>query len=62
MTHKSALKKYASDGFNALRKKWELLGQEQVGRKLIASVLSLINEMELSIYRFLSSGAKNNKR
>ena len=32
MTHKGALKKYASEDFNAPRKKWELLRQEQVGR------------------------------
>ena len=48
--------------FIALRKKWEFLGQEHIGRKLIASVLLLINEVELLIYRFLSSGAKNSKR
>ena len=29
---------------------------------MIASVLYVINEMELSIYRFLSSEAKNNKK
>ena len=33
-----------------------------MGRQLIASVLYVINEVELSIYRFISSGAKNNKR
>ena len=36
--------------------------QEQVGRLLNASVLLSINEVELSIYRFLSSGVKNSKR
>ena len=36
--------------------------QEQVGRQLIASVLLFINEVELLIYRFLSSGVKNSKR
>nr|CAN81433.1 hypothetical protein VITISV_010698 [Vitis vinifera] len=34
----------------------------EVGRQLIASVLLSINEVELSIYRFLSLGAKNSKR
>ena len=29
---------------------------------MIASVLFLINEVELSIYRFSGSGVKNNKR
>ena len=29
---------------------------------MIASVLYVINEVELSIYRFLSLGAKNSKR
>ena len=48
--------------FNAPRKKWELLRQEQVGRQINASVLLLINEMELSIYRFLTPGPKKNKR
>ena len=36
--------------------------QEQVGKLLNASVLLSINEVELSIYRFLSSRVKNNKR
>ena len=39
-----------------------LFDQEQVGRQLIASVLYIINEVELSIYRFLSLGAKKSKR
>ena len=42
--------------------KWELLRQEQVGRQINASVLFLINEVELSIYRFLTSGAKKIKK
>ena len=42
--------------------KLEFFYQEQVGRLLNASVLLSINEVELSIYRFLSSGAKNSKR
>ena len=33
-----------------------------MGRQLIASVLYIINEVELSIYRFLSLGAKNSKK
>ena len=33
-----------------------------MGKKLITSVLYVINEVELSIYRFLSSGAKKSKR
>ena len=36
--------------------------QEQVGRQLNASVLYIINEMKLSIYRFLTSWAKKNKK
>ena len=36
--------------------------QEQVGRQLIASVLYVISEVKLSIYRFLTSGAKKNKK
>ena len=36
--------------------------QEQVGRQLIGRVFSVINEVELSIYRFLTSGAKKNKK
>ena len=36
--------------------------QEQVGRQLNASVLYIINEVELSIFRFLISGAKKNKK
>ena len=33
-----------------------------MGRQLNTSVLYVINEMELSIYRFLTSGAKKNKK
>ena len=42
-------------------KKWELLRQEQVGKQINASVLLLINEVELSIYRLLTLGAKKTK-
>ena len=61
MTHKGALKDMQVK-FNAQRKKWELLRQKQVGRQINASVFYIINEVELSIYRFLSLGAKNSKR
>ena len=33
-----------------------------MGRQINAGVLYLINEVELSIYRFLTSGAKKNKK
>ena len=33
-----------------------------MGGQLIVSVLYIINEVELSIYRFLTSGAKKNKK
>ena len=33
-----------------------------MSRQLNASVLYVINEVELSIYRFLTSGAKKNKK
>ena len=36
--------------------------KNKVGRQLIASVILFINEVELLIYRFLSSGVKNSKR
>ena len=38
------------------------LNEEQVGRQLIGSVIFLINEMELSIYRFLALDTKNAKK
>ena len=38
------------------------LKQEQVGRQINAGVLLFINEVELSIYRFLTSGGKKNKK
>ena len=44
--------------FNAPRKEWELFDEEQVGKQINASVFMLINEVELSIYRLLASGAK----
>ena len=61
MTHKGALR-ICKWRFNAPRKKWKLLRQEQVGRQLIASVLYVINEVGLSMYRFLSLGAKKTKK
>ena len=33
-----------------------------MGRQVNAGVLYLINEIELTIYRFLTSGAKKNKK
>ena len=33
-----------------------------MGRQLNANVLYIINEVKLSIYRFLTSGAKKNKK
>ena len=42
--------------------KWELLRQEQVGKQINSSVLFIINEVELSIYRFQTSGAKKTKK
>ena len=36
--------------------------QEQVSRQINASVLYFINEVKLFIYRFLTSGAKKNKK
>ena len=33
-----------------------------MGRQINASVLLFINEVELSIYRFLTSGGKKNKK
>ena len=35
---------------------------EQVGRQINASVLLLINEVELSIYKFITSGVKKIKK
>ena len=36
--------------------------QEQVGKQINADVLLLINEVELSIYRFLTLRAKETKK
>ena len=38
------------------------LRQEQVGRQINAGVLLFINEVKLSIYRFLTSGGNKNKK
>ena len=40
----------------------ESLRQKQVGKQVNACVLYLINEVEFSIYRFLTLGAKKNKK
>ena len=47
MNNKGALKN-ASEDFNALRKEWELLSQEKVGKQINACILMLINEVDLS--------------
>ena len=61
MNHKSALKDMQM-GFNAPRNEWELLRQEQVGRQINISVLFLKNEVELSIYKFLTTRTKKTKK
>ena len=60
MNHKGVLKNMQME-INAPRKEWEILRQEQVGKQINAGVLFLINEVELSIYRFLTSAAKMSK-
>ena len=35
--------------------------EKQVGRTMIASVLYAINDIELSIYKFLASNMKSNR-
>ena len=61
MTHKGALKDMQV-GIYCTKKEMRAFKPRTGGRKLIASVLNVINEEELSIYRFLSSGAKKSKR
>ena len=36
--------------------------QEQVGKQINAGIILLINEVELSIYTFVTSGAKKTKK
>ena len=54
MTHKGALKD--------MQVKIECTKKEMKAFKARTSVLYVINEVELSIYRFLSSGVKISKR
>ena len=51
------MKEYAN-GDLMHQEKNELLRQEQVGKQINAGVIFFINEVELSIYRFLTLGAK----
>ena len=60
MNHKYVLE-YANEDLMHQEKKGKLLIQEQVGKQINAGVLFLINEVELSIYRFLTSAAKMSK-
>lgn len=54
---------YASDKtMNQREKKMRALNEGQVVGQLIADVLFFINKIELSIYKFLVSGTKNNKK
>ena len=53
---------YASGDLMHYERNESFFYQEYVGSLLNASVLLSINEVELSIYRFLSSGVKNSKR
>ena len=43
-------------------KNWELSRQEQVGKQINVSVLLLINEVELNIYRFITLGTNKTKK
>ena len=61
MNNNGALKEYATEDFNASRREWELLNQELVSKQINVGVLIFINEIELSIYRFLALGAKISK-
>ena len=47
---------------NAPKKKIKAFNEKQVVGKMIASILTLINEMEFFIYRFLISNTKNTKK
>ena len=53
---------YASEELMNQKQEMRALNEEQVGRQLIASVFLLTNEVELSIYRFLTSDTKNAKK
>ena len=57
MNHKYVLE-YANEDLMHQEKKGKLLIQEQVGKQTNASVLFFINEVELSLYRFQTSGTK----
>ena len=46
-----------------MHQRWKMraFGEKQVSRKLIAGILYVLNELKLSIYKFLVLGAKNTK-
>ena len=62
MNDKRCIRGYASEKFNEPKRERELLSEEQVVGQLNASVLLFIKEVELSIYKFLASGAKTAKK
>ena len=62
MNDKRCIKGYASEKFIVPKRERELLSEEQVAEQLNASVLLFINEVKLSIYKFLASGVKIAKK
>ena len=56
INHKDTLKNMQIE-ISAPRKEWEFLRQEQVGKLFL-----IINKVEFSIYRFLTSRAKKTKK
>ena len=51
----SLARKICKWGFNEPKKNMRACNEKQVGKELITNVLYLINEMEFSIYKFLTS-------
>ena len=59
MNDKKCNRGYASEELMHKIKEMRALNEEQVCRELIANVLLLINELQFSIYKFLTLKAKN---
>ena len=59
MNDKKCNRGCASEELMHKMKEMRALNEEQVCRELIANVFLLINEVKLSIYRFLTLKAKN---
>ena len=61
MNNMSGLRWFTNSSLMHQKGNMKAFNEKQVGRTMIASVLYAINDIELSIYKFLASNMKSNR-